>query len=71
MLTVDMEVMRFTFYGKVLAEAELRLNFPMEDKSHNLQMYVVDPPSTMATAKKCNYWTYILMMYGKYFFKIS
>ena len=40
--------------GGSLAEAEQRLNFPMEDKLHNLQVYIVDLPSTMATAKECN-----------------
>ena len=39
---VDMEVMRFILHGKVWP----RLNFPKEDKPHNLRVDVVDPAST-------------------------
>ena len=35
-----------------LTEAEPRLNFPKEDKPHNLQVDIVDPASTTDTTSK-------------------
>ena len=35
-----------------LAEAKPRLNFPKEDKPHNLQVDVVDPASTTDITSK-------------------
>ena len=35
-----------------LAEAELRLNFPKEDKPNNLRVDVVDPASTTDITSK-------------------
>ena len=45
---VDAEVMRFILRGKVWP----RLNFPKEDKPHNLRVDVVDPASTTDITSK-------------------